>query len=133
MNSSSIELKDIRKFGLVALIFFGALFSLALWREKTVPLFLFGTLAALGLAFVVMPGPMRPVHAGWLKVARLIGSVFTAAALTLAYFLVITPSALLKRVFGGRPIRSRRDPHAETYWVAREEPAQPRERFHKRF
>ncbi|MFO7783691.1 MAG: hypothetical protein ACQET7_15080 [Thermodesulfobacteriota bacterium] len=133
MSSSWTEQKDIRKFGLIALVFFGALFSLALWRDKTIPMYLFGVLALLGLGFVVIPGPMRPVHAGWLKAAHAIGRAVTTAVLTLAYYLVITPSALLKRIFGGKPISCRIDRDASSYWVAREEPVQTKERFHKRF
>ena len=125
--------REVRKFGLIALVFFGALCALAFWRDKTVPTAIFGVLAMLGLAFLALPGPMRPVHAGWLKVAHTIGRAVTSAVLILAYYLVITPSAWLKRLFGGRPIPWRPDPEAETYWVPREEPAQPRERFHKRF
>ena len=124
---------EIRKFGLIALVFFGALFALALWRDKTVVTYFFGTLALLGLAFLVLPGPMRPIHAGWLKIAHAIGQAITTVILTLAYYLVITPSAWLKRLFGGKPLPDRPDPDADTYWVTREEPAQPKERFHKRY
>lgn len=124
---------EVRKFGLIALCFFGGLCALAVWREKAIPMVLFGCLASLGLAFVVLPGPMRPVHAGWLKVAHFIGRALTTVMMTLAFYLVITPVALLKRIFGGKPLPGKPDKGAETYWVTREIPAQSRERFHKRF
>jgi hypothetical protein len=59
--------------------------------------------------------------------------VVTGLMLTLAYFLVITPAAWLKRIFGGRPLPLKPDREASSYWVEREEAAQPRERFLKRF
>ena len=133
MSLSSTERKEIRKFGLIALLFFGALFALSVWRDKTVPMTLFGLLGFLGLLFLALPGPMRPVHAGWLKVAHAIGRTITTIILTLAYYLVITPSAWLKRLFGGKPLPVKPDPDASTYWVKRDEPVQPKERFHKRF
>jgi len=125
--------RETRRFGLIAFVFFGLLFALALWRGKVVPMGLFGGLGLLGLGFLAFPGPMRPIHAGWLRVAHAIGTLITAVMLTLAYYLVITPSAWLKRIFGGRPIPWAPDPRADTYWVPREEPAQPKERFHKRY
>jgi hypothetical protein len=73
------------------------------------------------------------VYRGWLKCANLIGKTVNVFMLTFAYFLVITPSAWLKRLFGGRPLPVRPDRKASTYWVEREEGAQPRERFLKRF
>jgi len=133
MSLSSTERNEIRKFGLVALVFFGALFGLAVWRDRTVPTVLFGLLGFLGLLFLALPGPMRPVHAGWLKVAHAIGRTITTIMLTLAYYLVMTPSAWLKRLFGGKPLPGKPDPDATTYWVTRDEPVQPRERFFKRF
>ena len=133
MNLNSTERKKIRKFGLVALIFFGALCILGIWTKKPVPAYLFGTLAALGVGFVLIPSPLRPVYTAWLKIAHLMGRVITVLILSLAYYLVITPSALIKRLFGGRPLPIRPDRSASSYWVPRAEPAQPRERFLKRY
>ena len=82
---------------------------------------------------MLFPYRSRHVHAGWLKCAHLIGRAVNVLMLTLAYFLVITPSAWLKRLFGGRPLPVRPDRKASSYWVEREEAAQPRERFLKRF
>ncbi|MBW1705601.1 MAG: hypothetical protein JRJ86_10610 [Deltaproteobacteria bacterium] len=133
MNSNSIDTKETRKFGLIALIFFGCLFAIGIWVKKPVPIYLFGCLSLLGLAFTLVPGPLRPVHAGWLKIAHFIGRAITALALILAYYLVITPSAFIKRLFGGRPLPVRPDKNVSTYWVERSEPVQPKERFIKRY
>ena len=80
-----------------------------------------------------MPGPLRPAYVAWLKFAHFVGQVVTALMLTLAFYLVITPSGLIKRVFGGRALPVKPDKEAPTYWVERKEPAQPKERFLKRF
>ncbi|MFH1755205.1 MAG: hypothetical protein ABIA59_05830 [Candidatus Latescibacterota bacterium] len=133
MTSNSTDIREIRKFGTIALIFFGCLFLLGLWKEKPLPIALFGALALLGLGFIVIPARLRPVHAGWLRIAHFIGKVITTIVLALAYYLVITPSALLKAIFGGRPLPLKPDKKASTYWVDRTEAAQPRERFLKRF
>jgi hypothetical protein len=133
MNSNSTDTKEIRKFGLIALIFFGCLCAIGIWVKKPLPIYLFGCLSLLGLAFILVPGPLRPVHAGWLKIAHFIGKAITALILTLAYYLVITPSAFIKRLFGGRPLPVRPDKTASTYWVLRSEPVQPKERFIKRY
>ena len=82
---------------------------------------------------MILPGPMAPVYLGWLRIAHLIGRGITAVVLTLMYYLVITPAALLKRLFGGRPLPTEPDKKAATYWADRDEPAQPLERFTKRY
>ncbi len=133
MGSNSTDKKEIRRFGLIAAPFFGSLCALGVWRARTLPIFLFGFLAFLGVCFLLFPGPFRPVHAAWLKVAHGVGRLLTAFVLTLAYYLVITPSAWLKRIFGGRPLPMKPDKKASSYWVTRSEPAQPQERFVKRY
>ena len=125
--------RDIRRFGLIAVIFFGALCTLGLWRQKPVPTYVFGILAIFGIGFLTIPATLRPLYDGWLKVAHGIGLVVTAIILTLSYYLVMTPAALIKRIFGGRPLTILTDRTLSTYWVTRAEPAQPRERFIKRY
>jgi len=123
----------IRKFGVVALVFFGALCGIGLWMQKPLPIYLFGFLSILGLGFILIPMQLRPVHDAWLRIAHFLGKIFTMLVLTLAYYLVITPSALIKRLFGGRPLPVKPDKGASSYWVARTEPVQPKERFIKRY
>jgi hypothetical protein len=133
VDSSSTERKEIRRFGCVALLFFGALCALAVWRGKAVPSWLFGTLGLIGAALALFPSRTGPVYRGWLRVAHLAGKVVTTLILSLAYYLVITPAAWIKRLLGGRPLPMRPDRKAASYWVERQEPAQPRERFLKRY
>ena len=133
MSLNSTDTKQIRKFGLIALVFFGCLCALGIWREKSVPTYIFGVLAALGLGFIVLPFQLKPVYVGWHKVAHFIGIVVTTLILTLAYYLVITPSGLIKRLFGGTPLPVKPDRNSSTYWVTREEPVQPIDRFLKRY
>jgi hypothetical protein len=133
MNSNSTDTREVRKFGFIALIFFGCLCVLGLWMKKPLPTYLFGFLAVLGLGFILIPGQLRPVYAAWLKAAHLLGRIITTLILALAYYLVITPSAFIKRLIGGRPLPMKPEKEALSYWVDRAEPAQPKERFLKRY
>ncbi|OQY11773.1 MAG: hypothetical protein B6I30_06105 [Desulfobacteraceae bacterium 4572_187] len=133
MNSNSTDPKEIRKFGWVALIFFGSIFSLCLWLKKPFSPYFFGFLTLLGAGFVMIPVGMKPVYSIWLRIGHLIGRVITTIMLTLCFYLVMTPAGLLKRVFGGRPLPVKPDKNAVTYWVKRSEPAQPIDRFIKRY
>ncbi len=133
MNLSSTEIKEIRKFGIIALVFFGCLAGLGYWRGKIVFACIFGFMSLTGASLGLFPSPLSSVYYTWLKIAHFIGQVVTTTFLIIAYYLVITPSAFLKRLFGGLPLPTKPDPAASTYWVTRSEPAQPRERFIKRY
>ena len=133
MNSNLTSSKDIRKFGVIAFVFFGGLSGIGFWANKAVPTYLFGTLSVIGCGFILMPYRLKPVYAVWLKIAHFVGKVVTTLVLALAYYFVITPAALLKRLFGDRPLPVKPDKNTPSYWVARTEPAQPKERFIKRY
>jgi hypothetical protein len=124
---------EIRKFGLIAFLFFGSLGAIGIWREKTIIAYFFGSLAVLGMGLMLFPSPLRPLYKGWLRIAHFIGRAVTTVVLALAYYIVMTPAALIKRIFGGTPLPIRPDKNALSYWVTRTEPAQPKERFFKRF
>ncbi|MFP3869866.1 MAG: hypothetical protein ACLFVT_03155 [Syntrophobacteria bacterium] len=133
MNWNLTELGEIRKFGFVAFIFFGCLCTFALWGKRLYPAWVFGFLSILGCGFMAAPSRLRPLYVRWLLVTRFLGRMATILVLSLAYYLVITPAALIKRIFGGRPLPLSPDKNASSYWVTRSEPAQPRERFSKRY
>ena len=133
LNSEPMNAYGIRKFGLIAFLFFGALCALGLWMKKPLPIYLFGFLSVLGFGFILLPTQLRPVYAAWLRIAHFIGKIVTTLILTLMYYLVITPAALIKRLFGGRPLPVKPDKKATSYWVTRTEPVQPKERFLKRY
>ena len=133
MSSSSIDNREIKKFGVIAFILFGALCALGLWRQKAIPVYLFGFLSLIGAGFILLPGPLRPIYDGWLKAAHFIGRITTMIILTLTYYIVITPTALAKRLISGRPLPTAPDKGLSSYWVSRPEPAQPKERFIKRY
>ena len=130
---NSINEKDIRRFGIIVCILFGCLFVGGLWTRKALPGYLFGCLSILGAGLVLMPSRLAPVYRCWLKIGLLLSTVVNTSILILSYYLVITPSAMIKRLLGGRPLPVRPDKHVKSYWVDRAEPSQPKERFTKRF
>jgi hypothetical protein len=133
MSLNLTEIKQIRRFGLIAFLFFGCLWALGFWREKLLPTYLFGFLSVLGLGFILAPSPSRPVYTAWLQIAHFMGRLITTLMLSLAYYLVITPTSFIKRLFGGTPLPLKPDKRALSYWVTRSESSQPKERFLKRF
>jgi len=130
---NSIDKKEVRKFGLIAFLFFGSLCALGLSMGKPIPSYFFGALSFIGLGFITFPTGSRPIYSGWLKISHFVGKLITVVILTLAYYLVITPSGMIKALIGGRPISLKFDRKTPSYWVDRTEPAQSKGRFLKRY
>lgn len=133
MSSNSTDTRDIRRFGIFVFILFGCLSALGIWKEKPIPTYLFAFLFSMGIAFILAPSLFKPVYFGWLKITHFIGRIWTILILALIYYVVIAFSAFIKRLFNESFLPVRPDKKASSYWVERCEPAQPRERFHKRY
>lgn len=133
MNWNLTDTRGIRKFGCIAFVFFGCLCVLGLWSKKTFCVYIFGFLSIIGLGFILIPSHLRPVYVAWLTISHFVGRVITTIVLTMAYYLVITPTALIKRLFSGPSLPLKPDKNASTYWVTRDEPSQAKERFLKRY
>lgn len=107
-----------RRFGLVVGAAFATLGALAWWRGHGTAATVLGALAAALLAGgLLVPGQLDPVHRGWMALARAISRVTAPILMGLVYFLVITPTGLLLRLFGHRLLTERRG--AGTAWVVR--------------
>ena len=61
--------------------------------------------AALMVAGVVMPSRLGPIERAWMAFAHAISRVTTPIVMSIAWILVITPVGLLRRTFGGNPLR----------------------------
>jgi len=130
---SSINKKEIRRFGAIVFLFFGALFVLTVWRQKIVVKYLFGFLSLFGFGLLLALVYLRPLYIGWIKVGHFIGRFASAIFFALVYYLIITPIAFVKRIVSGRPLPMYPDRNLSTYWIKRMEPVQPKERFIKKY
>lgn len=134
MTLSLTKKKEIRKFGIIAFFFFGVLCVLAVLRKKELLTLFFGFLSVVGLSLLAFPKPLKPVYEGWLKIGHFIGKTVTSIILALAYYLVITPAGLLKRLFSGRPLPLKPDKNVLSYWRDHSKlTVNYKERFEKRY
>jgi hypothetical protein len=115
--SARLTAAEGRKFGLLvggAFLVVGAL----LWRRghlvaASVVLVLATALIAGGVA---APTRLGPIYRGWMALAMAISKVTTPVLMGAIYFLVLTPTGLIARLFGHRPLSR---PPGATYWQSR--------------
>jgi hypothetical protein len=66
----------------------------------------------------------------WIGFGMLLGKVVAVPLFAVLYYLVVTPTAVLVRLFVGDPLKRRAPPQA-SYWIDRD-PVPP-ERFERQF
>lgn len=109
--------QELRQFGVGLGLLLTVVGIVLIWRGRLwgYGFFLLAPLLTLACRFA-WPG-VQPLFAGWMKMARFNQRVLTALFLTLLFFVVLTPTALLAKLCGqnfiDRVFRGRR----ESYWV----------------
>jgi len=125
-----------RKFGLVMAAAF-CIFGLLRWaihHFSVFPVWFFvlaAVFASLGLA---APRVLEPVFVVWMKLAEALNWLMTRVFLTLAWWLIITPTGLIMRL--GRkedPLKRVWLPAGETYWEPADEMGEGVEVFKNQF
>ena len=145
---------DLRRFGLL-LAAVGAMVAGVAWYRHALPAAFWAIgIAGCSLALaLVWPPALRPLHAGWMLVARALGFVNSHLLLALVFYLVFTPVGLAMRLLGRDPLERRGfrptakscrpgasvapggDESAQpgSYWKQRGTPLFPREHFERQF
>ena len=74
------------------------------------------------VATVALPSLLTIPNRLWLRFGLLLHRIVSPVALAVMYYLVVTPTGLLMRVFAKNILRLRRETGAESYWIKREPP-----------
>ena len=87
---------------------------IGLWRGMPALTRVAQALAVISfIAGLAVPGKLEPVRRGWMKLGEAIGRVTTPILLAIVYYVVLTPTGVLRRAFAGRR------PPADSYWRPR--------------
>ena len=80
-----------------------------------------------------IPKVLGPANRMWTKFGLLLHNVVSPLALGILFFLVVTPTGLLMRIFGKDPLRLRFDAAADSYWIKRTPPGPDAESLKNQF
>ena len=65
---------------------------------------------------------LAPFNRVWFRFGLFLHRVVNPVIMAVIYFGVVTPTGLIMRAVGKDPLRLRRDPNAESYWIHRTPP-----------
>lgn len=129
-NSTEWTAADGRKFAFPVGTAFLVLAGILWWRDhQAVMRVMLGLGGLLYVAGVLIPSMLGPVYRGWMKMALMISKVTTPIFMGIVYFVVLTPTGLLMRVFGRRPMRHELASGGYWHGTEGEEPSDLRRQF----
>ena len=96
-----------------------AVIAAARWRahsSRQVIGILIAIAAAFLLAGLLAPRSLAGIYAIWMRIGEALAWINTRIILTLIFFLVVTPTGLVMRLFGRSPLDPRRHRSTASYW-----------------
>lgn len=122
-----------RAFGVVFCVFF-ALVGLAPLRGHHAVRWWALALGGLFLGVALLqPLWLRPLNRVWTKFGRLMGRIVSPVITALLFYLVVTPTGFLFRLWGKDPLRLALDTGVQSYWIERRPPGPPPETMSNQF
>lgn len=132
-TETSVREGSMHGFGLFLATLLAVIGLLPMLREAPPRWWALGTALLLALLALLLPEWIDPLRRLFVRLGELIGRVTTPLVLGIIFYGVLTPMGLLMRLAGKDPLRLKRDPGAESYWIERENrevaPASLREQF----
>lgn len=122
-----------RSFGIVFTIFFAIVGLLPLFSSHPVRIWAFIVSTLFLLLALLRPSSLAPLNKLWTKFGALLHRIVSPVALGVLFFLVVTPTGLLMRLFGKDPLRLRLDRNAKSYWIERSPPGPDAESLKNQF
>ena len=115
--------RKLALFAILWMLLLGALGLIVLKRTGSLPAAsaVWATTLLLVAICRIVPGLTRILYLGVVYATLPIALVVSLLVLLLVYYLVLTPTGLLMRLFGYDPMHRRFDPEAQTYWLPREQ------------
>ena len=127
--------KAIRKFGLVIVVGLGVIGILI--SLKTHNLNVSKWLWGIGLLFLILsfilPTVLRPVYRIWMLLAYFIGGIVSRVILTVLFYVVLTPTGLVLRLFGKDILNQKFCENCNSYWVKKELSGITKEQYGKMY
>ena len=121
-RAEEIKLSSDRSFGIVFLLVFLAMgIWMVLGSHPEGWLFLAGSVI-LFVITLARPSILGPLNRAWFKFGLLLGLVVNPLILGVVFFLVITPMAVFRRLWGKDSLHLKFNLCLESYWIDRNPP-----------
>lgn len=131
---SSPKLPSERSFGLLFTVIFAGVGVYGFfkgWAQGTAIAF-FVAGFSFGLITILAPRFLAPLNKAWFQLGQLLGRIINPIVLSIIFFGLLTPVALITRLFG-RDALKLRPRTCSSYWVERNPPGPASDSFKNQF
>jgi hypothetical protein len=111
-----------RSFGLVMAVVLVAVTSLNAWHGGHLWPWTGGVAALFLAAALLRPSVLNALNGVWLRFGLLLHGVVNPVVMAVVFYGAVLPTGMVMRALGKDPLRLKRQPDAESYWIVRDPP-----------
>jgi len=120
LTKSKTEMGTNRSFGLVFFVFFLILSFLPIINGKSLNIWLFLASLLFLILGILNSKILTPFKKIWFKLGVFLGNIISPIVMGFIFFLVVTPTGLLLKVFGKDLLKIKYNKKKNSYWIKRE-------------
>ena len=116
---SKIKLPSNRNFGIVFFFFF---LIIALWpliKENEIRYWS----VILSIIFLILgiinSKVLTPLNKVWFKIGIILGNIISPIVLSLIFYLIVTPTAIILKIFG-KDVLNLKNKNSKSYWIEKD-------------
>lgn len=125
--------RELRQLGITVGIVLGLLGGLFFLCKKDYYSYLFILSVAFLFLGLVAPTLLKPIQKIWMALSIIIGWFITRIILIVLFYLVVTPTGILARLFGKDFLNLRFDRNINSYWIPRKKMKLKKRDYEKQF
>jgi len=118
-KEEEVKVSSDRSFGIVFTCVFLAVGAWVVSGGQSRGWLFFVSAALFLVVTIARPSILGPLNRAWAKFGLLLGQVFNPLLLGVVFFLVVTPIAVVMRLWGKEPLHLRSKPGIKSYWIDR--------------
>ncbi len=111
-----------RSVGLLFAVVFGLIGAWPLFGDGPPREWALGIASGLVVLALALPRALTPLTWLWLGLGQILHLIVSPIVLGLVYVVAVIPTGLYVRLTKKDPLRLKRDPDAESYWIERDPP-----------
>jgi hypothetical protein len=116
MNSKNIKISSNRNFGVVFFIFFMIISLFPLFKDGNVRVWAVVVAIIFLILGLLNSSVLSPLNKIWFKFGILLGNFISPIIMGLVFFIVVTPTSLIMRVFGKDLLNLKKN-NKKSYWI----------------
>ena len=119
-KNSKIKINSNRSFGIV---FFFVFLIISLWpliNENPLRVWSIYVAIIFLILGLINSNLLKPLNTLWFKFGKLLGSIVAPIIMGIVFFIIVTPTGFIMRIFGKDLLNIKYNSKSKSYWINRE-------------